>query len=154
MEELGRSEHSLGSGDGSAGKPRIPRGVLIGGGGALILGMLLIAALLLLQRELENSSVLIRVSGTQGVVFSGNYGSLRGGSKSVEGVLGEGPTEYAVPIKSRPFDYDSVQASFTKRGLRKGTLRVEIVANGWVVKEQETSAGRGSVAVNYSPQRD
>jgi hypothetical protein len=59
-----------------------------------------------------------------------------------------------VPIKSRPFDYDSVQASFTKRGLRKGTLRVEIVANGWVVKEQETSAGHGSVAVNYSPQRD
>ena len=151
-EALERSERSLSSG-GGGGKPRIPIEVLIGGG-ALIFSVLLIAALLLLQRELEHSSVLIRVSGTPGVVFSGNYGSLRGGSTSVEGVLGEEPKEYAVPIKSRPFDYDSVQASFTKRGLRKGTLRVEIVANGWVVKEQETSAGHGSVAVNYSPQRD
>ena len=151
-EELERSEHSFRSGGGSGGKPRIPIGVLVGGG-ALILGMLLIAALLL-HRGLADSSVLIRVSGTQGVFFSGNYGSLRGGSKSVEGVLGDSPREYAVPIKSGPFDYDSVQASFAKRALSKGTLRVEIVANGWVVKEQETSAGRGSVSVNYSPQRD
>jgi hypothetical protein len=151
-EELERSEHSPGSGDGSGGKPRIPIGVLIGGG-ALILSMLLTAALLL-QRELADSSVLIRVSGTQGVVFSGNYGSLRGGTKTVDGVLEDRPREYAVPIKSGPFDYDSAHASFAKRGLSKGTLKVEILANGWVVKEQETSAGRGSVSVNYSPQRD
>ena len=43
--------------------------------------------------------------------------------------------EYEVLIDSRLFHNDSVHAAFSKRGLAKGVPRVEILANGQIVKE-------------------
>lgn len=101
----------------------------------------------------EVSSVAVRVSGSPNLQYSGNYGTTEGGGRSVDGELGVTPDEYQVPVESGAFDFDMVTAFFQKQGV-EGTLRVEIIVNGQVVKSQETSAQYGVVDVTYSPQLD
>jgi hypothetical protein len=82
----------------------------------------------------------IRVTGTDGLPFQGSYaavetwGSLE--SKSVEGTV---PATY--PVKGM-----TVATFFEKKG-NPGSLRVEILKNGSVIKRSETKAAQGAVTV-------
>lgn len=91
---------------------------------------------------------MVRVTGTEGLKFTGNVGTL-GGTHSVEGTI---PKEYEVQVKTGEMDFDSV-TTFSKDFLdeTEGTMRVEIVYEGQVVKQSETSAPAGSVTLNWSP---
>jgi hypothetical protein len=96
------------------------------------------------------SEATIRVSGMQGVAYGGAFGSVEAGSKSVEGVLGEEPADYEVPLNADGFEF--VTANFYKKPQTgAGTLRVQILIDGEVAKEQETDAESGFVSVTYSP---
>ena len=58
-------------------------------------------------------------------------------------------------METERFRFDTVHASFSKDPPRQqGTLRVEILADGEVAKEQETSAELGHVSVHFNPQTD
>ena len=98
------------------------------------------------------ASATVRISGTQGVVYFGSYGSAGSGSKSIEGTLGEEPVDYEVPLEQKTTEV--VHASLHKRGNSPpGRLRVQIIADGEVAKEQETEAESGDVSVDYYPLR-
>lgn len=101
----------------------------------------------------EVRSVVVRVSGSPNLKYSGNYGTTEGGGTSVDGELGVTPDEYQVPVESGTFDFDMATAFFQKTGAQ-GTLRVEIVVDGQVMKSQETAAQYGTVDMTYSPQLD
>jgi hypothetical protein len=101
----------------------------------------------------EVSSVVVRVSGSPGLSYSGNYGTTEGGGRSVDGELGVSPDEYPVPVESGALDFDMATAFFQKVDA-EGTLRVEIVVDGQVMKSQETTAQFGVVDMTYSPQLD
>lgn len=102
--------------------------------------------------ESGTAEAVVRVTGTEGLKFTGNVGTL-GGSRSVEGTI---PKEYEVQVKTGELDFDSVTAFFSKDFLdeTEGTLRVEIVYEGQVVKQSETSAQAGSVTINWSPSEE
>ncbi len=86
------------------------------------------------QQEKDTDSAVIRISGTQGVSYRGNYGTTQSGSTTVEGTLGAAPTDYEVPLETERFRFDTVHASFSNDPPRQqGTLRVEILADGEVV---------------------
>jgi len=82
----------------------------------------------------------IKVSGTNGLEFSGSYMVLTSGgqstSKSVEGVV---PAAYSVKG-------DIVSVAFQKQ-TESGTLKVEILRGGKVVNSSDTTAAYGVVAV-------
>ena len=82
----------------------------------------------------------IRVSGTGGLAFSGNYlvAGVDGdsASKSVDGTI---PEQYSVTGAI-------VSAVFQKQA-EDGTLRVEIIKAGEVVATSETTAAYGVVSV-------
>lgn len=101
----------------------------------------------------EVSSVTVRVSGSTGLRYSGNYGTANGGGRSVDGQLDGGYDDYQVPVKGGTFDFDMVTAFFQKMD-QEGTLQIEILVNGQAVKAQQTSAQYGTVDVSYSPQTD
>lgn len=101
----------------------------------------------------EIGSVVVRVSGSPNLKYSGNYGTTESGGTTVDGGLGVAPDEYQVPVESGAFDFDMVTAFFQKLG-GQGTLKVEIVVDGQVMKSQETTAQYGVVDMTYSPQLD
>ncbi len=102
--------------------------------------------------EAGEETIIVRVSGTQGVRYSGTYGRV-GNSRSVSGVLGAEPVDYPIEgVKTGAFDYDYVDAFFSKDNARPGTIRVELIRDGRVVNESETSAQYGSASVSWSPQ--
>ena len=92
--------------------------------------------------------VVVRLSGTEGTIFAGNYGNLDE-SKYAEGALGAEPEEYVV--KRRPSGFDVVSASFVKpRAGDEGTLNVEILVDGEVVAEGDTSTQYGTLNITWS----
>jgi hypothetical protein len=93
--------------------------------------------------------LVVRVSGPQGTVYSGAYGTTQGGMLPVDGVLGAVPAEYGVEAWSGAFD--AVSAMFRKNQPIPGTLRVEVLWAGEVVAKGETSEELGSVEVNWNP---
>jgi hypothetical protein len=99
----------------------------------------------------ESTEVAVRVAGTQGVDYSGSYGTAQG-QRSVDGTLGGEPDEYDVEARTGRFDFDVISATFQKRSAGVGTLRVEIVSEGEVVASQETTAEFGVASVTWSPQ--
>lgn len=82
----------------------------------------------------------IRISGTDGLGFTGSYMQMQasGGStsKSVDGTI---PAEYEI-------EGSITSAAFQKKG-ESGTLHVVLEKNGTVVKEEETTAAYGMVSV-------
>lgn len=102
------------------------------------------------QKE-ESGNVAVRVSGTQGVEYSGSYGTSQG-QTTVDGTLGGEPDEYEVDAQTGTFEFDVITASFQKRSPGPGQLRVEIVSDGDVQASQETSAEFGVVTTSWSPQ--
>ncbi len=98
------------------------------------------------SRETEGSLVL-RISGTPGVEFSGNYTTPQG-SQNFSGTLGSTPTDYNLGGEALA-GVNVVTANVQKQGTY-GTLKVEILENGQVVQSAETTATNNTVSLTYS----
>jgi hypothetical protein len=103
------------------------------------------------EEKAATEEILVRISGTQGVQYSGSYGTTQG-QRTIDGTLGVEPDEYAVEPETGTFEFDVVTAGFQKRSQGPGALRVEIVSGGEVVAAQETTAEFGLASVTWSPQ--
>lgn len=86
-------------------------------------------------------TVEIRVEGTSGIPFSGNYGDL-GSQKSVDGTV---PKTYTI---NDP-EGDIISVVFQKQ-CKSGELIVKIVKDGKVVKTESTTAEYGVVSVSHT----
>ena len=86
-------------------------------------------------------SYTIKVSGTNGLRFAGNYGGVvPGGAKAEQSVEGVVPAEYVVKGPSDTIVY----CSFVKQ-VEAGTLNVQIFKNGQVITQSGTADPFGSV---------
>jgi hypothetical protein len=95
----------------------------------------------------ETQTITIRVSGTPGMSFSGNYGTLDS-SRSVDGTT---PDSFEVEVKTGFLEFDSVSAVMQKQEQGSEELTVQMLVDGEVVKEQSTTAQFGVVSLNYLP---
>jgi hypothetical protein len=93
-------------------------------------------------------SLVLRISGTPGVQFSGNYTTPRG-SQNFSGTLGATPTDYELGGEGVA-GLNVVTANVQKQGTT-GTLKVEILENGRVVQSAETNVANNALSVTYSP---
>ncbi len=92
-------------------------------------------------------SVVLRISGTPGVQFSGNYTTPEG-SHNFSGTLGANPTDYELGGEGVA-GLNVVTANVQRLGT-SGTLKVEILKNGQVVQSEETTPANDTVSVTYS----
>ena len=87
-----------------------------------------------------DSDFTIRISGTSGLSYSGNYMAVKSdgssASRSVEGII---PAQYTVRG-------NIVSAVFQKQ-TENGLLKVEILRDGNLIKSSETTASYGVVSV-------
>ena len=97
-----------------------------------------------------NSTVVVRISGTEGVDYAGSYGLLGDKQERLTGTIGAGPTSYEVPVEERGPVYENVYANFMKL-VPEGRLRVEVLSDGKVVLGKTTRAYEGVVTLNYKP---
>ena len=98
------------------------------------------------EAAIEN--VTLRVSGTPGTAYSGSYGSFQS-AQSVNDTLGAEPVDYEIGGSIS----DILAVVFRKtQPDDEGTLRVEILVDGEVVAEDETSEELGVVNVTWSAQ--
>src|ERR671910_2612459 len=93
------------------------------------------------------NSVVLRISGTPGVQFSGNYTTAQG-SQDISGTLGTTPTEYKLGGEGVA-GMSVLTANVQKQGTY-GTLKVELLKDGQVVQSAETNATKNTVSVTYS----
>ncbi len=98
----------------------------------------------------EASSVVVRVSGTEGTAYSGDYGSIEGTLQPVDGALGDEPTEYEVEVEEGVSD--GVIAGFQKTQPGGEKLKVEVLADDQVVVESTTYAEFGVANADWIPQ--
>lgn len=97
--------------------------------------------------EDKPEKVVARISGTQGLKFSGNVGTLDEG-RSVDGTV---PAEYEVEdFDTGDLSTDSVSIVMQKNGTG-GEMVCEIVVGGEVVKSSTTTADYGTCDVTWSP---
>ena len=92
-------------------------------------------------------AVVLRVSGTPGVRFSGNYATPQG-SHDFSGTLGTAPTDYELGGEGVA-GLNVVTANVRKQGTG-GTLKVEILEDGRVVQSAQTNPTTDTVSVTYS----
>ncbi len=95
----------------------------------------------------DSGSLVLRISGTPGVEFSGNYTTPQG-SQNFSSTLGTTPTDYELGDEGVA-GMNVVTANVQKQGTG-GTLKVEILDNGQVVQSGETSATNNPVSLTYS----
>jgi RND superfamily putative drug exporter len=96
-------------------------------------------------------SVVVRVSGTPGTVYSGAYGTIEEGQSVDAAIVEAEPTDYEV--KAEGGVLDAVAAAFRKiQSDDWGTLRAQILIDGEVVDQEETLTEFGVVNVSWSPQ--
>ena len=93
------------------------------------------------------NSIVLRISGTPGVQFSGNYTTPQG-SQDISGTLGTDPTDYKLGGEEVA-GMSILTVNVQKQGTY-GTLKVEILKDGQVVQSAETSATNNAVSVTYS----
>src|SRR5215218_2859319 len=93
------------------------------------------------------NSVVLRISGTPGVNFSGNYTTPQG-SQDISGTLGTAPTDYKLG-GADVAGMSIVTVNVQKQGIY-GSLKVEILKDGQVVQSAETNAASNAVSVTYS----
>jgi hypothetical protein len=89
----------------------------------------------------------LRISGTPGVRFSGNYTTPQG-SQDISGTLGADPTDYKLGGEDVA-GMSVLTANVQKQGTH-GALKVEILKDGQVVQSAETSATNNAVSVTYA----
>lgn len=138
------------------------RGLLAGLGLLSVLAALIFVALLMVN-QLSSSlsggsagdapsggtadSLVLRISGSPGVHFSGNYTTPKD-SQNFSGTLGTTPTDYELGDEAIA-GLNVVTANVQKQGMG-GTLKVEILKNGQVVQSAETNAANNTLSVTYS----
>ncbi len=88
----------------------------------------------------------VRVTGTPDIPFSGSYGNVDG-QRSVDGAV---PADYEVNVRSGPAAFDVVSTTFQKLTDDDSELRVQILSNGEVQREQSTTAAFGVVTVVWN----
>src|ERR687889_21054 len=93
------------------------------------------------------NSVVLRISGTPGVQFSGNYTTPQG-SQDISGTIGAAPTDYK--LGGEGVAGMSVVTVNVQKQETYGTLKVEILKDGQVVQSAETTATNNAVSVTYS----
>ena len=140
---------------------RALRGVLTGVGCLAVVGIALVFVVLIIVVVSVGSGgggagggggdkpdeVVARVSGTEGLKFSGNIGTLDEG-RSVDGVV---PAEYPVKgFDTSDLSTDTVSLVMQKKG-RQGEMVCEILVGGKVVKSSTTTAAYGTCDVAWSP---
>jgi hypothetical protein len=99
----------------------------------------------------EAVRVVVRVAGTEGLPYAGNYGTLEGEPQAVvDAVVEHEPTDYDVPDGH----VGGAFAIFTKSEPGEGELKMQIVVDDAVVAESITYAesGWGEGSVRWSPQ--
>ena len=103
----------------------------------------------------SSTPVIVRVSGTKGIGYDGTIGTSKTGQKAIDGTLGTTSDDYDLTLDTSPGSTDIVRAEVGKRALdnsQPGTLSVELVAGGQVVREQESSSETGVVTLTYDAQ--
>ncbi len=100
------------------------------------------------------SNLVVRVSGTQGIAYSGNYGKIVEGRQrdSFEGGRAVYDVLEAEPVDYEVGDEEGAFAFFQKIQHGEGLLRVEILKDGEAVASRETSAELATVDVVWPPQ--
>ena len=91
--------------------------------------------------------VTVRVTGSSGEQFGANLGNLRS-SHSVEGVI---PANYEVEVHTDPSSGDYVSATAWKNTGNSKELKVQLVDNGSVIRENSTTKDYGVTGVRWSP---
>ena len=138
------------------------RGLVAALGMISVLAVLIIVALLMVN-SLEGSlsgglpgdapaggdagSLVLRISGTPGVEFSGNYTTPQG-SQNISGTLGSTPTDYNLGGEAIA-GVNVISVNVQKQGTY-GTLKVEALKNGQVIQSAETSATSNAVSLTFS----
>jgi hypothetical protein len=142
---------------------RALRGVLTGVGCLAVIGILIVVVVIVVVAVSlsggggtagsgggeggGSDKVVARVSGTQGIKFSGNIGTLDKG-RSVDGTI---PAEYQVKeFDTSELSTDTVSMVMQKSG-RQGKMTCEIAVGGKVVKSASTTANYGTCDVTWSP---
>jgi hypothetical protein len=97
-----------------------------------------------------NSTVVVRISGTEGVYYAGSYGLLGDKQERLTNTVGAQPTSYEVPVEEKGPTYEDVYANFMKLA-PEGHLRVEVLSGGEVVLSKTTRAYEGVITFNYKP---
>lgn len=96
----------------------------------------------------SEKSAVVRVSGTEGVVYSGIYGIIGGEERSTNGTIGigeESSKDYEVAVAT-----DSpIFGSFWKAQGSGGTLKAQILVDDALVAEGETSEDWGGVEIQW-----
>jgi hypothetical protein len=103
----------------------------------------------------SSTLVIVRVSGTKGIGYDGTIGTSKTGQKSIDGTLGTTSDDYELTLDTSPASTDTVTAEVGKRALdnsQTGTLSVDLVAGGQVVREQDSSSETGVVTLTYDAQ--
>ena len=103
--------------------------------------------------EAFTSNVIVRVYGTQGVGYRGTIGTSQTGQKNIDGSLGTAPDDYELSLNTSPQSTDLVTAEIGKDPLnnpRPGTLGLQLLVDGQVVREQESSSETGVVTLSYN----
>jgi hypothetical protein len=86
----------------------------------------------------SSTPVIVRVSGTKGIGCEGTIGTSSTGQKPIDGTLGTGFDDYELTLDTSPGSTDIMRAEIGKRApdnSQPGTLSVDLVAGGQVVKE-------------------
>ncbi len=98
----------------------------------------------------EAGEVVVRVSGAEGIAYSGTYGSIEGDLQTVDDTIGAEPTEYQVEVEEGVAD--GVTAGFQKTQPGTGELNVEILADDEVIVDSRTFAEFGAANADWFPQ--
>jgi major membrane immunogen (membrane-anchored lipoprotein) len=95
-------------------------------------------------------NVVVRVSGTEGIAYSGTYGTIEGTLETVDDTVGSEPKDYDVEVQEGVSD--GVTAGFQKTEPGQGELKVQILGDEKVVVESRTLAEFGAVNADWFPQ--
>jgi hypothetical protein len=97
--------------------------------------------------EGSTKTVTVRVTGSKDESFGANIGNLRS-SRSVEGVV---PAEYEVSVRTDPLSGDYVSVTAWKNAENEKELKVQIIDDGWIIRESSTTKDYGATGVRWNP---
>ena len=103
----------------------------------------------------SSTPVIVRVSGTKGIGYDGTIGTSKTGQKIIDGTLGTNSDDYELTLDTSRGSTDIVSAEVGKRAVdnsQPGTLSVDLVAGGQVVREQDSSSETAVVTLTYDAQ--
>lgn len=96
----------------------------------------------------EEVTLTIRVSGTPGVPFTGNYTTTTG-SQNFNGTVGATPLDFKIPNTSVN-GVNVVTVNVQSQGTA-GPIKVEILKNGQVIQTGETNPTTSTITLTFSP---